>query len=68
MTIPTLTHLPLRNDVTMVSYHRQPTSSEIRFGEGAIHYRDFTPDECCHAGTRIPKQWFIADDGLRYHH
>jgi hypothetical protein len=60
--------LPLRDDVEYVSYHRPPTQSEIRFGLGAIHYRDFFPDECCHAGTRIAKQWFIADDdGLRYY-
>ena len=60
--------LPIRDDVEYVSYHRQPTPSEIRFGLGAIHYRDFEPSECCHKGTRIAKQWFVAsDDGLRYY-
>jgi hypothetical protein len=60
--------LPLRDDVEYVPYRRNPTASEIRFGLGATHYRDFSPDECCHAGTRIAKQWFIAaDDGLRYY-
>jgi hypothetical protein len=35
---------------------------------GATHYRDFSPEECCHKGTRIAKRWFIApDDGLRYY-
>lgn len=69
MTKPNLKNrLPLRDDVKTVTYHRPPTKGEIRFGHGATHYRDFTPDECCHPGTRILKKWFIApDDGLRYY-
>lgn len=60
--------LPLRDGIEYVSYHRPPTQAEIRFGHGATHYRDFSPDECCHAGTRILKRWFVAqDDGLRYY-
>ena len=45
--------LPIRDDVTVITYHRNPTPGEIRFGHGAIHYRDFTPSECCHRNTRI---------------
>jgi hypothetical protein len=59
--------LSIRNGVQTLTYRRPPTSSEIRFGHGATHYRDFNPDECCHSGTRIPKRWFVADDGLRYY-
>lgn len=60
--------LPVRDDVTCAEYHREPTASEIRFGAGATHYRTFDLDECCHAGTRILKRWFVAaDDGLRYY-
>ena len=60
--------LPVREDVETVTYHRQPTQAEIRFGHGATHYRDFDAVECCHAGTRILKRWFISsDDGLRYY-
>lgn len=59
--------LPLRDGVEVVTYHRAPTPAEVRFGEGATHYRDFTPDECCHGGTRVPKRWILADDGLRYY-
>lgn len=59
--------LPVRDDVTEVTYHRPPTSGEIKFGEGATHYRDFSVEECCHPGTRVPKKWLVAkDDGLRY--
>ena len=60
--------LPVRDDVTKVTYHRQPTESEIRFGHGATHYRDFTVEECCIPGTRFIKRWLKAsDDGLRYY-
>lgn len=60
--------LPLRDDVRTVTYHRAPTAAEIRFGHGATHYRDFTPQECCFPGTRIAKKWLRAkDDGLRYY-
>lgn len=59
--------LPIRDDVTRVTYHRPPTSSEIWQGYGATHYRDFDPEECCKPGTRRLKRWFVADDGLRYY-
>jgi hypothetical protein len=59
--------LPVRDEVKTVKYHRNPTNSEIRFGHGAIHYRDFPLEDCCHKGTRILKKWFKADDGLRYY-
>jgi len=61
--------LPVNDDVTSIQYHREPTISECKFGYGAIHYRDFTIEECCFPGTRIKKRWFIAeDDGLRYYY
>ena len=59
--------LPVRDDVETVRYHRQPTSSEIRFGMGAIHYGDFTVEEACWPGTRILKAWFMGRDGLRWY-
>lgn len=59
--------LPVRPDVTSVTYHRNPTPWEIRFGYGCMHYREFTLAECCHPGTRQLKKWFVADDGLRYY-
>ena len=43
-------------------YYRPPTLSELRFGHGAVHYREFTPDE------HKNRQWFKSrDDGLRYY-
>lgn len=60
--------LPVRDEVTSVTYHRLPTKGEVNFGYGATHYREFPIEECCHPNTRILKRWFIAkDDGLRYY-
>lgn len=59
--------LPVRDDVELITYWRKPTPGELVIGFGALHHRDFSIDECCHAGTRIMKVWFIADDGLRYY-
>ena len=59
--------LPVRDDVSEATYHRKPTPSEIRFGEGVTHYRTFELNDCCHKGTRILKAWFVANDGLRYY-
>jgi hypothetical protein len=54
--------------IESVRYHRGPTSSELRFGEGAIHYADFSIEDCCHEGTRLARQWFVSPfDGLRYY-
>jgi len=60
--------LPVRDAVTEIEFHRNPTKGEIYLGYGATHYRTFTVEECCHKGTRIMKRWFVAkDDGLRYY-
>ncbi len=51
-----------------LEYHRNPTKAEIRFGHGAIHYKDF--DVSIYAkkdGT--PKKWLVCpNDGLRYYY
>lgn len=46
---------------------RKPTAYEIKFGEGAIHYRTFTLFEIGYNKKGELKKWFISkDDGLRY--
>ena len=63
-----LGRLPVREDVTTVTYHRRPTAGEVQFGYGATHYRDFPVEEACHEGARILRRWFVSpDDGLRYY-
>jgi len=48
-------------------YHRPPTTGEIKFGEGATHYRSFTLAEIGITKTGDLKRWFVADDDkLRY--
>lgn len=66
---PDLRHrLPIRDDVETVTRHRPPTPSELRFGHGATHYRDFPVEAVCFPGSRIAKAWFVSpDDGLRYY-
>ena len=59
--------LPVRNDVKEVTYHRPPTKSEIKFGYGCTHYRNFPVTLCTFTG-RVLKRWFVSDDdGLRYY-
>jgi hypothetical protein len=61
------TSLPVGYDVETVTYHRPPTASEARFGEGATHYLDVDVDEIINPGTRQLPAWFIGRDGLRYY-
>lgn len=47
--------------------HREPTKGEIKFGEGATHYRDFSIGEVLNKKGDI-KKWFVDPlDGLRYY-
>ena len=51
-----------------IEYHRNPTPSEIKFGEGATHYKDF--DVCyCLNDEGHPKKWVVCPiDKLRYYY
>jgi hypothetical protein len=59
--------LPVRVEVERLTYYRSATPGEVEAGNGCTHYRDFTIEEACHPGTRLPKKWLVADDGLRYY-
>lgn len=50
-----------------MSCWRNPTEREIRFGEGALHYRDFTLKEIGYNAKGKLNKWFKADDCLIYH-
>lgn len=60
--------LQIMNSQT-IQCHRPPTKGEIKFGEGATHYRDFPLSVIgLKKGKAEWKDWFIApDDGLRYY-
>lgn len=49
-----------------IEYHRQPTPSEIRFGYGALHYRDFEKEDYLKKDGTIKKRIKAKDDGLIY--
>lgn len=50
-----------------VTAHRKPTASEIKFGYGATHYRDFPLADFYDAkGNRIKARIKAPDDGLIY--
>lgn len=49
-----------------VYLHRQPTKGEIKFGQGATHYRSFLISELINNKGEL-RQWIKADDGLRYY-
>lgn len=52
-----------------VTYHRGPTQGEIKFGEGAIHYKDFDVCFCWNDAKNKPKAWLKCPvDGLRYYY
>jgi len=51
-----------------ITYHRQPTKAEIRFGHGATHYKDFNKELVTKPNGDI-KNWVKCPiDGLRYHY
>ena len=56
-----------RTDVTTITAHRNPTQSEIKFGEGATHYKDF-PVKLWVNKDGNAKTWIkCPEDGLRYY-
>jgi hypothetical protein len=53
------------NDDT-IQYHRKPTQAEIKFGEGAIHYKSFDKFYCTDVKGNIKKRVICPIDGLTY--
>lgn len=51
----------------VLEYHREPTSWEIKFGEGATHYKDFDLEFCLKPNGDIKKWVKCPYDGLRYY-
>lgn len=48
-----------------VEYWRHPTSAEIKFGEGAIHWLTVNKEDVQKPDGTL-KKWFVGKDGLRY--
>lgn len=50
-----------------VTYHRNPTQSEIKWGAGATHYKDFILGDVIKNNGSL-KKWIVCpNDGLRYY-
>lgn len=60
--------LPISKKVKTITYQRKPTKAEIKFGYGAIHYRDFDLKECFDENGNLRKHIIASNDGLMYHH
>lgn len=61
-----MAQLPWNKVNKVIEYHRKPTAGEIKFGYGAIHYRDFEPKDFLKKDGKTIKQRIKADDGLIY--
>ena len=51
---------------TFITYTRKPTESEIKFGHGATHYKDFNRKQCTKPNGDIKKRLKCPIDGLIY--
>jgi len=49
-----------------LTYSRKPTASEIKFGHGATHYKDFLPSLYLNKNGQIKKRLKCPVDGLIY--
>ncbi|MEO6135477.1 MAG: hypothetical protein ABIP35_10015 [Ginsengibacter sp.] len=50
-----------------IEYWRNPTKEEIKFGYGAIHYREFDFDTCFDKNGYLKQTIKAANDKLKYH-
>lgn len=51
-----------------LAYWRNPTKEDIKFGHGAIHYRDFDFDICFDNNNLLILKAKVSDDGLIYYY
>ena len=64
-----MTHISqIVNKPQMLTYYRKPTKEEIKFGYGAIHYRDFPFEKCFDKSGFQKLRAKAIDDGHIYHY
>lgn len=56
----------LNPEIKEITYWRNPTKEEIKFGHGAIHYRDFEIQNCINEEGYLKKTFKADDDQLNY--
>lgn len=54
------------NKPAIIEYWRNPTKEEIKFGNGAIHYRDFEFEDCFDENDFLKEKIKSTDDKLVY--
>ncbi len=59
------TFIKMENNI-FYTYGRKPTASEIKFGHGAWHYKDFDPYLCFKKNGDLKKRLKCPVDGLIY--
>ncbi len=63
-----MNNLPIKTDHKTLTFHRPPTQYEIRFGEGATHYKDFSSKDYLNKQGQVKKWLKCSKDGLRYYY
>lgn len=58
--------LPINKYIKTITYYRNPTEGEIKFGYGSIHYLDFDIGECLKTDGTLKKTIKSKFDGLVY--
>lgn len=53
-------------EIKEITYWRKPTKEEIKFGHGAIHFRDFEIQNCINEEGYIRETLKANDDKLIY--
>jgi hypothetical protein len=51
-----------------LEYFRKPTKEEVKFGYGALHYRDFEFEKCFDENGNQKLKAKALDDGLIYYY
>lgn len=66
--IPPSAILRVHHALKPVQGYRKPTPAELRFGEGATHYKEFPLEDWLRPSGASLKKWIkCPHDGLRYY-
>lgn len=49
-----------------LEYWRNPTKEEVKFGQGALHYREFDFEKCFDENGYLKLKVRASDDGFTY--
>ncbi len=56
------------NAPAILEYWRNPTAEDIKFGHGALHYREFKFDDCFDKNGYLKLKVKSTDDQLTYYY